>query len=351
MCRHRPTILMVLALVIAAGACRRPPRPAAPSLWRGIALGLFGEDPDWSYDGLLGEIQRLGATHVEVVIPYYQRDVTSTEIGPHTRFSPPDRTVVRTLREARARGLNVLLFPIVRLEDGGPRGDWRGTLRPRDRDAWFASYGRWLVRLADLAEHEGVFALSVGSELSTLDTDRPRWAQLIAAVRDRYHGVLTYSGNWDHFERVSFWDLVDTIGVCGYFELTSPHGATDVASLTQRWRERRVSLESFCERIGRPLVFTELGYLSQRGTHAWPWKEGADEPIDLDEQRRCYAAFIEAWTGSTGLRGVFFWNWYGWGGPHSKGYTPRGKPAAELIGRWFQQLSGTNSSRARPVAR
>jgi hypothetical protein len=335
---------LALAAAVAAGVagCRRatPPAPtAAGPLWRGVALGLFGEDPDWSYDGLLGEIQALGATHLLLVIPYYQRAATTTEIGPHTRFSPPDRTVLRALRQAQARGLRVVLFPIVRLEDAGPKGtDWRGNLRPADRDAWLASYGRWLAALADLARREGVFGLSVGSELSSLDVERAPWERLIRDVRGRFAGVLTYSGNWDHFDQVSFWDLVDVVGVTGYFELKSKDGATDVGALTRAWREHRRKLEAWQARVGRPLVFTELGYLSQRGTHAWPWNEGATQPVDLDEQRRCYQAFIGAWDGSAALRGVFVWNWYGWGGPRSRGYTPRGKPAAEVIERWFKGL-------------
>jgi len=312
-----------------------PPQAPAAGTWRGVALGLFGEDPDWSYDGLLGEIQALGATHVELVIPYYQHDVASTEIRPHTRFSPPDRTVLRTLRQAHARGLKVLLFPIVRLEDPGPKGDWRGTLRPRDVDAWFRSYERWLLALAALAQREDVAALSVGSELSTLDVDRPRWAPLVERVRARYHGTLLYSGNWDHYRDVKLWDLVDVAGVCGYFALGSGWGASDVPTLTAAWQRKRREVEAWQRGLGKPFVFTEVGYLSQKGTHAWPWKEGADEPVDLDEQRRCYEAFVRTWGGVPALRGVFFWNWYGWGGPRSKGYPPRNKPAAAVIRDWY----------------
>jgi hypothetical protein len=321
----------------APGAASQPaplPPPAAAT-WRGVALGLFGEDPDWSYDGLLAEIQALGATHVELVIPYYQRDVASTEIRPHTRFSPPDRTVLRTLRQAHARGLEVLLFPIVRLEDPGPKGDWRGTLRPRDVDAWFRSYERWLLALAALAQRERVAALSVGSELSTLDVDRPRWAALVGRVRSVYRGTLLYSGNWDHYREVKLYDLVDVVGVCGYFALGSGRGPSDVPTLTAAWRKQRRELEEWRRSLGKPFVFTEVGYLSQRGTHAWPWREGADEPVDLDEQRRCYEAFARAWGGAATLHGVFFWNWYGWGGPRSKGYPPRNKPAAAVIREWF----------------
>jgi len=309
-------------------------------MWRGVALGLFGEDPDWSYDGLLAEIQALGATHVELVIPYYQRDATSTEIGPHTRFSPPWRTVVRTLRQAHARGLRVVLFPIVRLEDPGPRGDWRGTLRPKSLDAWFRSYEQWIVRLAALANEEGVAALSIGSELSTLDTDAAHWAPLVAKIRRAYPGTLLYSANWDHYTKVRIWTLVDALGVSAYFPLGDGKGPSDVGTLTAAWQRLRQEIEAWQRTMGKPLVFTEVGYLSQRGTHAWPWREDAKEPVDLDEQRRCYEAFARTWGGAKDLLGVFFWNWYGWGGPSSGGYVPRNKPAMDVMRRWY---GGTGS--------
>src|SRR5207253_649355 len=118
----------------------------------------------------------------------------------------PLDAVERTIAEAHAAGLAVFLFPILRLERQGPPDEWRGTLTPRDRAALFSSYTRALVRLARLAERRGVELLSVGSELSTLDGDRAPWVPLVAAVRAVYRGALTYSGNWDHFQKVALYD-------------------------------------------------------------------------------------------------------------------------------------------------
>jgi hypothetical protein len=59
------------------------------------------------------------------------------------------------------------------------------------------------------------------------------------------------------------------------------------------------------------------------------------DAIDMEEQRRCYAAFMAAWSGVDALAAVFFWNWYGKGGAEDRGYTPKGKPAGKLLERWF----------------
>ncbi len=109
-------------------------------------------------------------------------------------------------------------------------------------------------------------------------------------------------------------------------------------ALVATWRALRAPLEALSRRRSQPLLLTEVGYLSQKGASAWPWREEADEPIDLDEQTRCYRAFATAWQDApaTVLGGIYFWNWYGWGGPHSGGYTPRGKPAADVVRQMFR---------------
>ncbi|HSY38952.1 MAG TPA: hypothetical protein VLA79_05470, partial [Polyangia bacterium] len=120
---------------------RVPPPPAPPAeRERGVALGLFAEDVSFSYAPLLAEIVALGATHVALVVPLYQTDGSSVALGLDTRFSPTLETVAETARAAKRDGLEVTIFPIVRLS--APRaGEWRGTLAPRDREAWFRSYG------------------------------------------------------------------------------------------------------------------------------------------------------------------------------------------------------------------
>jgi hypothetical protein len=307
---------------------------------RGVSLGLFAEDPGWSYRPLLNEIAATGADHVELVVAWYQTDGAATEIGEHPRFSAPPSAVRAAIRDAHAAGLAVLLFPIVRLS--APRnGDWRGTLHPDDRAAWWRSYGARLEALARLAAEEHVAMLSVGSELSTLDgpADHDAWAQLIARVRRRFGGPLIYSGNWDHFRDVALYDLVDRIGLCAYFALVDAGGAHTVDDLIRGWRDWRAELARFARTRGRPLTLTEVGYRSIAGVGASPWDEGTPGAIDLDEQRRCYEAFRRVWQGAPPdlLAGVYFWNWYGWGGPTSRSYSPRGKPAADELRQLFKR--------------
>jgi hypothetical protein len=99
---------------------------------------------------------------------------------------------------------------------------------------------------------------------------------------------------------------------------------TDLAA----WRAGRMS----------PFIFTELGYRSRAGSTAAPWDESTGGAVDLEEQRRGFAAFRRAWVGTPFLGGVYIWNWYGHGGPTSSSYTPRNKPAESEVKALLKDL-------------
>jgi hypothetical protein len=231
----------------------------------------------------------------------------------------------------------VLLFPILWIEERGP-GKWRGALEPRDVDRWWSSYERFIVHYADLAAAAGTEWLSIGSELGSTEQWRDRWYHLISRVRRRYRGRLLYSANWDHFEAVSFARRLDAVGVNGYFSLSGDREASE-ATLAAAWRRRATRLRSWAAAAGKPLVVTEVGYQSRDGAALEPWDYERGGDVDLEEQRRAYAAFVRAWTATGGLAGVFFWTWNGDGGPRDGDYTPRGKPAAAVLRRFFADRS------------
>jgi hypothetical protein len=322
-------------------------RAPANERQRGVALGLFAEDVSFDYGPLLAEIAALGATHVSLIVPLYQEHAASTSLRLHTRLSPSLAATAEAIRAARRAGLEVTLFPIVRLAAPRTPNEWRGTLAPADVDAWFASYGEQLGDLAALATMTGVSRLVVGSELSSLDAadaDLARWKALIARMRALFPGTLVYSANWDHYREAKLFDLVDEAGVVGYFGLREAGGAGDVEALLQRWRALALELSAWAAARKQPFLFTEVGYRSRAGATATPWDEGSGGVADAEEQRRGFEAFRRAWSaptpGGPGFKfaGAYVWNWYGFGGAGTTGYTPRGKPAAEEVRRLLQEL-------------
>jgi hypothetical protein len=333
-------IRALLFLALAACHAPAPPSPPAPiprapaSLAvRGVALGLWDFASRTSYAAELGELAALGASHVMLPVSWRQEDVTSSTLAPHPAATVPDALYARVIGEARAAGLGVLVFPIVDLAVIRP-GQWRGALVPSDAEAWWRSYRAFVLHYARLAAAHGAEAFSLGSELGWSEGDRDRWYALASAVRAVYPGTLVYSANWDHYAHVSFWERVDAVGVSSYAPLAASADAP-VAEMEAAWRARRAELVDFATRAGKPLWLTELGCPSRDGAATAPWDYTRDAPVDLEEQRRVYAAFARAFADEPRLTGVFVWNWWGEGGPDDGDYTPRGKPAGEVLRAFF----------------
>ncbi|MCB1733536.1 MAG: hypothetical protein KDI21_23895, partial [Halieaceae bacterium] len=78
----------------------------------------------------------------------------------------------------------------------------------------------------------------------------------------------------------------------------------------------------------------EVGYPSLDGAAIAPWDHTRGAPVDLEEQRRAYAAATAALL-ELAPAGVFFWTWLGEGGRFDRHYTPRGKPAEAVLRRYL----------------
>ena len=318
------------------------PATAQPPRIDGMALSPHFELPDrgMTFDSMIDEIATVGASHISLVVQWSQPDVSASALGPDPKETLPDERMRGLIRRARARGLEVMLFPILWVEHR-KIGEWRGTLAPIDPDAWWDSYTRFVLHYARMAQEEGATIFSIGSELASLELEEPRWRALIAQVRAVFGGRLIYSANWDHYAEVPFWDALDLVGLTAYYELTKDPDAS-VGELTGAWRKIRDALLDWREQahITAPLVFTELGYPSIDGTATAPWDYTRRTVVDLEEQRRCLEAFRRAWGHRADLGGVFFWNWFGPGGPKDRWYTLKGKPALDVVKRWYGRPRG-----------
>lgn len=292
-----------------------------------------GEPTRAELERAVDEVRAVGATHLQIVVQWGQSDISSVQIAPY-RWGTDDDQVRALAGYARRRGLQVLIFPILRVEAQGP-GRWRGTVRPARRGAWWAAYRRFVLHYAALADDVGAELFSVGSELGSMERDEAEWRALVAAVRGRFRGALVYSANWDHFPHVRFWDALDYVGLNGYHPITDRDDAS-LVELSAAWRLIRDKLLVWLAFVDRPLLFTEVGYPSIDGGARRPYHHGSIGPVDLEEQRRAYVAFCDAWREQPGVAGAFFWIWSGEGGPSDNRYTPRGKPAEQALRACFR---------------
>lgn len=309
----------------------------------GVVVGLHFREPGAQYDGFLWEAANAGADSVSLVWSWQQESIHTSEVVRREEETPSDDEILRAAAVARGFGLEVTMLPFIRLDEIR-RGEWRGTLAPSDRDAWWASYERFILHNAALAEEAGAAWFVVGSELGSMEVDEDRWRELIQKVREVTSARLTYSANWDHVQRTPFWSDLDAIGLTGYFELAEEGDAVDSRSLSLAWEDVVRGIDAIADAQGKPLILTEVGYTSQADAAVHPWDYTLGREVDLVGQRQLYEALARAWSDSDAVHAVFLWNWFGVGGGRNGEYTPRGKPAEHVVRTWYQGVRPTREA-------
>jgi Glycoside Hydrolase Family 113 len=302
----------------------------------GIVLPLFALEGDYDYYQALDEIASIGARSVSFFVTNYQEDIRSNTIYLNRRASEP-RRLANIIDYAHSRGLSVFLFPTLHIQHLGDK-EWRGVLKPKNPQEWWNSYFRVIRYYLGIARLNRVELFSIGSELCANEQDDEQWAKMIRYCRSKYDGLLTYSANWDHYHDIRFVRDLDFFGMNAYFGLTNKDDPT-LSELLQAWKPAKKRIEQAAKEYNKPILFTEIGYPSVDGTNAKPWNYFATSKTDVEEQALCYRAFIETWDPPPNyLHGVYFYNWWGRGGIGDRDYTPRDKPAEDLLRTWYSSL-------------
>ena len=217
----------------------------------------------------------------------------------------------RPIEEAHRQGLKILVKP--HLENWRDY-EWRGDIRydsDAEWDRFFTTYTEWIVTLASFSG--GADAFAVGTELGGTAHHEGRWRAVIGSVRDVYDGHLTYAANWDAYERVGFWDALDSVGIQAYFpvlESPPPNGnVPPQRAFDDGWRDIMARVRAFSAQVGKPVVFTEAGYNNSPTAPYQPWDW--DDRGDAEElQIRCMIAALQAIAAEPSVMGAFLWKWY-----------------------------------------
>jgi hypothetical protein len=314
---------------------------------RGITVGPIenGYHPDRgygsaAYDRTLGEARAMGATWVAITPFGRVADLAGTgvDLTFEAPFAQNQADVKRAVAMAHERGLHVMLVPHLWVETG----QWRGEMDPKTDagwDRWAESYGRFIRAWATLAEAAGVEMLSVGVELrSWVTTSRaPSFAGIVKDTRHIFHGLLTYSANWDDVETTVILGALDVIGINAFYPLSDHEGASD-EQLLDGARGVRQKVHALAERWGKPVVFTELGYTTRPDPAVKPWLwPDSMTGIVVDEiaQARAYRALIAPLLDEPDFAGFFVWRVYADPDDVSQeaawGFSPRAKRAEVVM--------------------
>jgi hypothetical protein len=237
-----------------------------------------------------------------------------------------DECIEAVAKVAHELGFKVLLKPQLWVHPGFP-GDLDFP-DPADRQEWFRQYRLYIEHQSELASRIHADVFSVGVELQKLTRYEEQWRQIIAAARKIYNGPLTYGATQGpEFEGIRFWDALDYIGLNNYYPLPDDLSTTAIAA----------KVEAVSRKYGRRVLLTETGFSSYQAPHREPWDE-TPRKLAPDDQAHCYEAIFKAFYGKPWLEGIYWWKvgTNGYGGPTDGSHTPWGKPAMEVLKRWYR---------------
>lgn len=274
-------------------------------------------EPNWyatsASDVALEELKKRCAANWLAIMVWWSMDsASSSTIAPRVNKSPTVDSVRHAIRKAHALGLKVMLKFHILLQDG----TYVGNIKPTDWHSWFVSYRDFIETFLPLALSENVEGLILGTEFDSSCSQETEWRELIAHVRNQYAGILTYGASWWTWNGIDWytnqpcpmfpWDAVDYIGIDAYFPLTDGADPTPDA-VVAAWRSRWIpKFEAAVSRFGKPIVFPEFGYRSERGDNMHKGRSGVFDEI---EQVNSYDGSLKVLREKPWFAGFFAWEW------------------------------------------
>jgi hypothetical protein len=288
MIRSRGALLGALAVAAVVGSCSaaaripmlRPPTVATtgytapfklvrqPARQLGIGIDFYtypGQPAVAEARYTAAYVATLHANSVAITFPYFMHGPSA-----HGVYASPATPSPETLAAVAAvfehAGLYVTIRPLLdETSLGQSRTIWKPTARARQ--AWFASYRRFLLPYAKMAQQAQIPGFVDGTEFSQFGW-WSNWNQLATALRQVYKGRISYDNNWSA-QKVSMAGEGGkgvTEAVDAYRPIAVPASAS-VGRLIAGWRAYDATLP-------RGTVETEVDIAAVRGAYSAPFSVG-----------------------------------------------------------------------------
>ena len=204
------------------------------------------------------------------------------------------------IRYAKSKGIRVALKPTVNCKNGV----WRAYISFFEKDvpcepkweSWFASYTEFQTHYAKIAEAEQCDLFIAGCEMVMTEHRSEEWRNVIAAIRNYYHGPVSYNTDKYQEENVTWWDCVDMISSSGYYPI-------------DQWEQELDRIERVVQKFKKPFFFAEAGCMSRKGSSLVPNNWAIQGALRLEEQPDWYRAMFEACAKRSWVNGFAMWEW------------------------------------------
>jgi hypothetical protein len=321
---HKPVQPTEVLSSAPAGVSSAPAR--LPAFQRGVDIDAYtypGQDIAAAAAADIAYIKSLHANAVSISFPFFMADRSSPVVyAKNTTPSPAQLAVLAN--DAVQAGLYVSIRPLL---DESTLGGSRTSWSPADPAAWFASYRRFLLPYAAMAQREKIQELIVGTEFSAFGSS-PLWNTLDKALRSNFHGALGCSNNWGSKALAGDGSGAPFAGNCGdgvRESLDAYH--PQQGNLLIKW-------EAFDAQYPRGTVVTEVGIDAVAGADETPYKHEWPGVTSLDTsvQARWFTAACNA-AAREHLGGVYFW-------PLDFSNEPATGPTLTYQGEWAGGAGG-----------
>lgn len=298
----------------------------------------------------LQKIDQYNFDWITLVCWGYQDDFDSPMVTHHNSDSLQIKSYnlhwVQRIKMVREAGFKVFLKPHLWILNPS-NGTWRSDIFPTNEDnweIWQETYRNFILRYAEVAELGAAEMFCIGIEFTELAIKKPEyWIALIKDVRSIYSGKITYAANWyQEYEKVTFWDQLDYIGIQAYFPLSNQDNPSE-KEINEGWKHHKKDLRATSEKYGRKILFTEMGYRStyDGASKPWEWAEHSsnDEThYSPETQANCYKAFFKNIWDENWFAGVHIWQLRTDHLPKQNNldFTPQGKAAEQIIAQAFE---------------
>ena len=256
-------------------------------------------------------------------------------------FGETEQGAQQYIRMLHKNNLKVMMKPQIWVW----HGEFTGLLKMASEEDWVElenSYRAFIIDYAKVAEAEKVEIFCIGTELETFIANRPKyWQKLIAEIQTVYKGKLTYAANWNEYEHVPFWGLLDFIGVDAYFPV-SENKIPTVEESQNGWQPWKKELKTFSEKEHKKVLFTEYGYRSVDFAGKEPWKSDREmTSINLKAQTNLLEGLYQSVWEEDWFAGGFLWKWFieheKVGGDNDNQFSPQNKPAEEVVKKYYSK--------------
>ncbi len=338
------TLLFIVGHISILGVvfcqCSSPAMPRQDRI-NGICFVAPNHPVDTSH---IMPIRRVNANWIAVTPYAFTRPNDPSITFDHPRQWHGERTegTIQTLTKAREVGLKVMLKPHIWVRGQGWAGEYNLDSEEKWK-TWEEQYTHYIMTFARIADSMNVEMLCIGTEYKIAVQQRPNyWRNLIDSIKTVYNGQLTYAANWDNYERVEFWDMLDYIGIDAYFPLDTAKNPA-MNTLIKKWAPIKKSLKNWSDKHQKPILFTEYGYRSMDYTAAGHWQMDNQQAVpNMTGQQQALKALWTTFWSEKWFAGGFLWKWharhYKAGGTTDSHYTPQNKPAETAVKQWYGQL-------------